>query len=52
MIKHRTLLKIIINPILRKLGYSIVSVIDDNDKFIRYELREYPKYCKVIKKDI
>ena len=45
---HRTLLKIILNPILRKLGWSIVSVFID-DTFVRYELRSYPQYCKVIK---
>lgn len=44
---HRTLLKIILNPILRKMGWSIVSVFN-NDTFIRYELRKYPQYCKII----
>ena len=47
-IMHKTLLKIICNPILRKFGYSIVSHIENN-KFIKYEIRLYPKYCKVIK---
>ena len=49
VIMHRTLLKIIFNPILIKMGYSIVSHIDENNKFVRYEIRPYPKYCKVIK---
>jgi len=48
VVMHRTMLKIILNPILRKLGCSIVSHIE-NDKFIKYEIRPYPKYCKVIK---
>ena len=48
IITHRTLLKILLNPILRKIGYSIVSYIE-KDKFIKYQIREYPKYCKVIK---
>lgn len=45
---HRTLLKRLINPILRRLGYSIVSVISDNNEFIRYELRPYPENCAKI----
>lgn len=48
VLRHRTLLKIIFNPILRKFGWSIVSVFKNN-KFIGYQIREYPKYCKVIK---
>ena len=47
---HRTKLKIILNPILRKFGWSIVSVMN-NDIFIKYELRRYPENCPVIKKD-
>jgi hypothetical protein len=45
---HRTLLKVLLNPILRKFGYSIVSVFDNNWNFLKYELREYPKYCQKI----
>ena len=45
---HRTLIKIIFNPILRFLGFSIVSVFDDCDNFVRYEIREYPRYCRII----
>jgi hypothetical protein len=44
---HRTWLKIIVNPILRKLGWSIVSVFE-NEKFIKYKILPYPKYCPVI----
>lgn len=47
---HRTRLKVIINPILRKFGWSIVSVIDDEkEEFVKYWIMPYPKYCKVIK---
>lgn len=48
-ITHRTVLKIIFNPILRKFGYSIVSCFDEKDNFMKYKIREYPKYCKVIR---
>jgi hypothetical protein len=47
---HRTLLKIILNPILRKFRCSIVSVVDENNKFIKYRLKSYPKHCKIINK--
>ncbi len=50
VIMHRTMLKMIFNPILRKFGCSIVSHIDTrNNKFIRYEVRSYPQNCRVIK---
>lgn len=48
VIMHRIMLKIMLNPILRKFGYSIVSHIE-NDEFIRYEIRSYPQNCRVIK---
>jgi hypothetical protein len=44
---HRTKLKVLLNPILRIFGWSIVSVMQD-DTFIRYEIRKYPENCKVI----
>ena len=46
--QHKTLIKTLFNPILRNFGYSIVSVIDNNNKFLRYELKPYPKYCNKI----
>lgn len=46
---HKKWFKILFNPMLRKFGYSIVSVFE-NDILLRYELKEYPKYCAVIKK--
>ena len=48
IIVHRTLLKIIFNPILRKFfKCSIVSCFDENNNFLKYQIKEYPKYCKV-----
>lgn len=47
MAQHRTLLKILLNPILRRLGWSIVSVIE-GDRFARYEVRRYPEHCRLI----
>ena len=44
---HRTWLKIFLNPILRLLGWVIVSHIEmETDKFIRYELRKYAKRAR------
>lgn len=38
---HRTTIKIILNPILRKLlKRQIVSLFDQNDKFIKYEIHK------------
>lgn len=48
---HKTLIKQLLNPFLRLIGYSIVSVFDKNDKFIEYQVRPYPKYCAIIKDD-
>ena len=45
---HRTWFKILFNPILRKFGWSIVSVFNDN-KLKGYQLKRYPQYCKVLK---
>lgn len=36
---HRTLIKVIFNPILRLFGREIVSVLDEQDKFVRYEIK-------------
>lgn len=36
---HRTILKITLNPILRKFGIVITSVIDDRGKFIKYVIK-------------
>ena len=46
---HRVWFKVIFNPILRKFGYSIVSVFS-NEKLLGYQLRKYPENCEVIKK--
>lgn len=42
---HRTWLKRLANPILTKLGWIIVSQIDNQDNFIKYDLVEYPEHC-------
>jgi hypothetical protein len=49
MKRHRTFIKVFLNPYLRYLGYSIVSVLDENDVFIRYEIKPYPQYCRKLK---
>ena len=44
---HITWFKKILNPIFRKLGFSIVSVFED--KTLRgYQLRKYPQNCKIV----
>lgn len=49
---HRTWFKVLLNPILRKFGRSIVSVVDEKtQKVLAYELRKYPKHCKRINDD-
>lgn len=47
---HRIWFKNIFNPILRKIGRSIVTVMDENNKVIGYELKLYPLYCGISKK--
>ena len=44
---HRTLLKTILNPIFRKFGFSIVSIFSDDNRFIKYIIRPYPRYCQI-----
>ena len=43
---HKTLLKILLNPILTKFGWIIVSNFDENDNFVNYDLKTYPEHCK------
>jgi hypothetical protein len=45
---HRTIIKVVCNPILRKFGRSIVSVFDEDNQFEHYELRNYPENCMII----
>ena len=42
-LQHRSMLKILCNPFLRSIGFVIVSVIDQNDNFLAYEIRRYRK---------
>ena len=48
MKQHKAWFKIILNPILRILGWSIISVVE-NDIVIGYEVRKYPEHCNMIK---
>ena len=53
MLQHRTLLKVLLNPILRTFGWSIVCYIDVvTDKFLGYGIKPYPKYCKLISEEV
>jgi hypothetical protein len=42
---HKTILKLLFNPILTKFGWIIVSVFDETNNFICYQLRHYPENC-------
>jgi len=42
---HKHILKLILNPILTKFGWIIVSVFDNNDNFIKFSLKTYPEHC-------
>lgn len=41
---HRTLLKVLLNPLLTKFGWIIVSKFE-GDEFLGYEMRWYPENC-------
>jgi len=45
---HRKWFKILLNPLLRILGWSIVSHIDEDDKVIGYSIRRYPENCRKV----
>ena len=47
---HRTWLKVILNPVLRLFGYSIVSMVGDDGDFRGYAFRPYPKCCRKLDK--
>lgn len=62
IVNHRSLLKVLINPILRKLGYYIGSVCENNeikgiklksckkvDK-VKWDFKSYNDHDKIIKK--
>jgi hypothetical protein len=38
---HRTRLKVVLNPLLKRLGWVIVSIIDDEKGFEGYALRRW-----------
>ena len=39
VVNHRTLFKIILNPILRLFGFEIVSIFNGND-FVNYDIHK------------
>jgi hypothetical protein len=43
---HQKWFKVILNPLLRKFGWSIVSVFKE-DELLGYELRKYPEHCNI-----
>jgi hypothetical protein len=47
---HWTITKTVCNPILRLLGYSIISIITNEGEFKGYKIRKYPKYCAIKQK--
>jgi hypothetical protein len=40
---HRAWFKVLFNPILRRIGFVIVSCFDDS-KLTGYQLRRYPSF--------
>jgi hypothetical protein len=45
---HRTWFKVVFNPVLRKMGWSIVSHIDEGNQVVGYSMKPYPEYNKRI----
>jgi len=43
---HNHIFKRIINPILTKFGWIIVSCFDKEDKFIGFKFKTYPEHCR------
>ena len=43
VINHRSLMKVLVNPILAPFGYCISSLFDDKDIFVEYRLVECEK---------
>ena len=43
---HRTWFKVILNPVLRRLGFSIVSIFQDG-VLKGYAIRRYPQHCGI-----
>jgi len=50
-LRHETWLKRVLNPCLRPLGWTIVSIFN-NHIFKKYEFRRYPVNCKVFVKTV
>jgi hypothetical protein len=45
-INHRSLLKVLLNPLLRCIGWQITSLFSEN-KFVKYCLMRCPPCCRM-----
>ena len=43
---HKAWFKVLLNPIITKFGWIIVSHFDDNDKLLGYSFYKYPEQCQ------
>jgi hypothetical protein len=43
---HKHWIKQIINPIITKFGWILVSNFNKDDKFVGFEFKKYPEHCK------
>jgi|GEM_PF-6360076 hypothetical protein len=43
---HNHWLKRIVNPILTKFGWILVSLFSDDDQFLGFRLKSYPEHCR------
>ncbi len=42
-VRHRTWFKVLFNPVLRRMGFVIISVFDEpSNRVLGYRLRRYP----------
>jgi hypothetical protein len=48
IVNHRSLLKILLNPILRVFGFCLGSLFDCNNEFIQYKLDKQKKNLNLI----
>jgi hypothetical protein len=49
MNNHTKWIQYICNPLMRKFGWNIVSIWDEADKFVEYQIRKYPENYKIVK---
>lgn len=48
IVAHRSLLKVVCNPILRMFGFQIASVLDDNGELSRTYFGRCPRWRRVL----